>query len=340
MRGTGLMTTCTSRCVAGDPREASVPGLPGDLRRAQVGASSAPVPTRTLRVRRPLRRDHQDAIAEQLRGLGEERSAARAAAPQSPMRRPRPASSRIAACDSASVTVIVRRCPARSTGHAPSVTAAQSSPPSRAGRGDLDRAAGGQRRRSGTRRRPARRRSRARRRGAAARRGGGERADADGHEQRRRKARRARRTASRSRRSPTAGAGAPTSAISSTPSSRGRGRGRAPPPRRSPSTTTTSAPSPAIASRRAATDRAGRNTRQRSPRSAATWATARPWLPALAATSVCAPGRSRSASSAAHDAPSTLNAGSPKRSDSSFSHTAPRPSSAATPSSERSGVGA
>ena len=71
---------------------------------------------------------------------------------------------------------------------------------------------------------------------------------------------------------------------------------------------------------------------------AATCATARPWLPALAATSVRVSGASRSARSTAHEAPSTLNAGSPSRSDSSLSVTPSRPSSTATPSSERTGV--
>ena len=102
----------------------------------------------------------------------------------------------------------------------------------------------------------------------------------------------ARRTASRSRRSPTrAGPDAPTSAsLEARPAAR-LGRGARDSvlvgavddhdlgalARRSP---------------RAARgrERAGRNTRQRSPRIAATRATARPWLPALAATSVCTPG--------------------------------------------------
>ena len=86
-----------------------------------------------------------------------------------------------------------------------------------------------------------------------------------------------------------AGPESPTSAISSAPGSRAAGARRARPrPRRSPSTTTTSAPSPAIASRRAAQRRARAGRPARAARArAATCATARPWLPALAATSVC-----------------------------------------------------
>jgi hypothetical protein len=80
--------------------------------------------------------------------------------------------------------------------------------------------------------------------------------------------------------------------------------------------------------------------RARSPRRAATCATARPWLPALAATSVCVAGRARSAHSTAQDAPSTLNAGSPNRQDSSLSVTRSIPVSAPSHASARSGVGA
>ena len=71
----------------------------------------------------------------------------------------------------------------------------------------------------------------------------------------------------------------------------------------------------------------GTKIRAASPRIAATCATARPWLPALAATSVRVSGASRSARSTAHEAPSTLNAGSPSRSDSSLSDTPASPSS-------------
>ena len=50
-------------------------------------------------------------------------------------------------------------------------------------------------------------------------------------------------------------------------------------------------------------------------------ATARPWLPSVAHASVLAPGRSCSARWIAHDAPSTLNEGSPSRPDSSLTIT-------------------
>src|SRR5215217_1523837 len=99
-----------------------------------------------------------------------------------------------------------------------------------------------------------------------------------------------------------------------------------------------SAPSASIAARRAGAERAGTKMRQASPRIAATCATARPWFPALAATSVRVSGASRSARSTAHDAPRTLKAGSPSRSDSSLSATPASPSSSATPSSCRTGV--
>ena len=58
--------------------------------------------------------------------------------------------------------------------------------------------------------------------------------------------------------------------------------------------------------------------RQPSPRHAAARATARPWLPALAAHSRRTSGRARSVISTAQEAPRILKAGSPKRSDSSF----------------------
>ena len=81
-----------------------------------------------------------------------------------------------------------------------------------------------------------------------------------------------------------------------------------------------------------------------SPRCAATCATARPWLPALAATSVWMPRSSRSVRSTAQDAPSTLKAGSPRRSDSSFRTTdagraRPRRPGARAPASGRSRAG-
>jgi len=68
-------------------------------------------------------------------------------------------------------------------------------------------------------------------------------------------------------------------------------------------------------------------------------ATARPWLPSVAVTSM-APGCCSSIWRQAHEAPSTLNAGSPSRSDSSFTSTCPTPSSAATSGTGTSGVGA
>ena len=85
-------------------------------------------------------------------------------------------------------------------------------------------------------------------------------------------------------------------------------------------------------------------------------ATARPWLPALAVTSVSgwSAAATRSPSSVngpvrpveeastwaqAHEAPSTLNAGSPSRKVSSFANTRPTPSSSASAGSSTSGVG-
>ena len=132
-----------------------------------------------------------------------------------------------------------------------------------------------------------------------------------------------------------AGPESPTSAISSAPPRAPAAAASATASSYVPSTTTTSAPSDAIASRRAASDRSGRKTRARSPRSRATRATARPWLPALTRRRACATsGASRSARSVAHDAPRILNAGSPKRPDSSLSRATP------LAARSRSGVGA
>ena len=89
-------------------------------------------------------------------------------------------------------------------------------------------------------------------------------------------------------------------------------------------------------------------------------ATARPWLPSVAATSVtpacvvvassCSaanvgggsswPARAPSARQTAHDAPRILNDGSPKRSTSIFIVSRARPSCAATRGSSSSGLGA
>jgi hypothetical protein len=78
-----------------------------------------------------------------------------------------------------------------------------------------------------------------------------------------------------------------------------------------------------------------------APSRRAARATARPWLPSVAATSVSDDGsRPRTAHWAAQNAPSALNAGSPKRALSSLSSTRPTPSSAATGASSCGGVGA
>src|SRR5262252_5333988 len=68
-------------------------------------------------------------------------------------------------------------------------------------------------------------------------------------------------------------------------------------------------------------------------------ATARPWFPSVAVTSV-APGRRSSTWRQAQEAPRILNAGSPSRDDSSFTSTRPTPSSAAIAGTGTSGVGA
>src|SRR5215475_5134114 len=68
-------------------------------------------------------------------------------------------------------------------------------------------------------------------------------------------------------------------------------------------------------------------------------ATAWPWFPSVAVTSV-APGRRSSTWRQAHEAPRILNAGRPSRDDSSFTSTRPTPSSAAIAGTGTSGVGA
>ena len=85
-------------------------------------------------------------------------------------------------------------------------------------------------------------------------------------------------------------------------------------------------------------------------------ASARPWLPSVAVTSVRPVPVARAASSAkvraggrprcaliarltAHDAPSALNAGRPSRSDSSFTATPRTPSRSASAGRPTSGVG-
>ena len=70
------------------------------------------------------------------------------------------------------------------------------------------------------------------------------------------------------------------------------------------------------------------------------YATARPWLPSVAHASRATPGCSASARWMAHDAPSTLNDGSPSRLDSSLTSTRSTPSSAAAAGASTSGVGA
>ncbi len=85
---------------------------------------------------------------------------------------------------------------------------------------------------------------------------------------------------------------------------------------------------------------AGRKIRAARPRCAAARATARPWLPSLAAHTLRSPGLPASRRSSAHDAPLILKAGRPKRPFSSFSQTAPSPSAAASSARARSGVGA
>ena len=219
-------------------------------------------------------------------------SAANGAAPDSPIASPRPASARIAACVSASETVIVaadagqQRRPRglgddrRSPGP-PSPCPASGSRPARPPPAPP----------SGTPRRRARRattgtptaRPVARRRRA-------QRPDADRHEQRVERRGRARRTASRSRRSPTrAGPDAPTSASSKQPGCAPSRPPARPRPRRCRRPRRPRRPRPRSPRAAPRTERAGRNTRARSPRAAATCATARPWLPALAATSVWMP---------------------------------------------------
>ena len=80
-----------------------------------------------------------------------------------------------------------------------------------------------------------------------------------------------------------------------------------------------------------------------SPSSLAIRATARPWLPSVAVTSLGCPRSARRSCSArwtAHDAPSILNAGSPSREDSSLTSTARTFDAAATVGNETNGVSA
>ena len=102
---------------------------------------------------------------------------------------------------------------------------------------------------------------------------------------------------------------------------------------------------------------AGTRIRAASPSSDATCATARPWLPSVAVTSVTSgcsaaiarssanvaagssrPARALSARQTAHDAPSTLNAGRPKRSTSIFTTSRSSPRCSATPGASASGA--
>jgi hypothetical protein len=102
----------------------------------------------------------------------------------------------------------------------------------------------------------------------------------------------------------------------------------------------TVAPSPAIAATAAGWTPAGTKIRAASPRSVASRATARPWLPSVAATSaVTLSAPSDSARSTAQDAPRILNAGRPNRSDSSFTSTRLTPNSVASSGASTSGVG-
>ena len=80
--------------------------------------------------------------------------------------------------------------------------------------------------------------------------------------------------------------------------------------------------------------------RAASPRCAAARATARPWLPSLAAQIERTPGRAASRRSSAQEAPAILNAGRPKRPFSSFSQISPRPERLRLARQRRSGVGA
>ncbi len=124
-----------------------------------------------------------------------------------------------------------------------------------------------------------------------------------------------------------------------------------------PSTTSTDAPSDAMPSMRASAVPVGTKMWQAYPSSRAMRATARPWLPSVAATSVSGPSGTRAARSSssdenagspprrsarsreiAHDAPRILNDGRSSRLDSSFTHTRARPSSAASAGASTSGV--
>ena len=117
------------------------------------------------------------------------------------------------------------------------------------------------------------------------------------------------------------------------------------------------APSASIAVDARGVVRSGTTTCAASPRARAARATARPWLPSVAHTSVSAesgararsapgsvasagsPRRSATAHAVAHHAPSALNAGRPKRELSSLSRTAPSPSSAASDGASAAGGG-
>ena len=101
------------------------------------------------------------------------------------------------------------------------------------------------------------------------------------------------------------------------------------------------APSPAMASALACATEADRYTRALQPTLRAVCATARPWLPSLAQTSV-SPVRidpSCISCSIAKRAPSSLNAFRPKRAVSSFASSVPSPSVFASCGSDVRGVG-
>ena len=125
-----------------------------------------------------------------------------------------------------------------------------------------------------------------------------------------------------------------------------------------PGTTITSAPSDSMPATRASTVPSGTSTVAARPSNRAMWATARPWLPSVAATNRSGPrrlattaarssgvdhrgsppSREHSTRYVAHDAPRILKDGSPSRLDSSLTSSRWGPP---TPSgSPRSGVGA
>ena len=109
-----------------------------------------------------------------------------------------------------------------------------------------------------------------------------------------------------------------------------------------PPTSLTCAPSAAMAATAMGCTPSDTNTCARCPNSRAIRATARPWLPSVAVTSVSTPsaGWRDSTWCTAQDAPRTLNAGKPIRADSSLTSTRPTPSSAARAGTSVSGVGA